>query len=906
MAWSSWLTTCVLPRCTASSSSLLRGAYLVVAAGVCCLLTAAPCARAESCLMISEVNSDNPKFDTREFIELFHSSGARTSLRGYTVVLYNGNGNTAYRVIDLSEHTTDDRGFLLIGSVELSPRPAVALPPNSIQNGPDAVALYGPDAAEEEEPFEVGEHVRAHGLVDALVYATRRGGDVEELASVLTPGSPPFLEDPSLFEEDESIQRCRESAHHWTFLVAPPTPGRANDCAPPAPTLARIDELRLAAGLTVELNIGTETGAMVLVVTDAQTGRVMATSDIPGSGQSSRTLSISLEPEWTGISSGAVALYEGKMEDIDPHTEPVDAFVFTSNPESLNVNILENLTPGRQAYTVPHSWADGLSLSRCGVADWTRDSGTFMEAVMTLSAANLCPWPKVCPHDIVFPDGTPPPTQQPWLGADFLINEINSDSPGAAENTEFIELWHPSGSETSLDGVWLLLINGQGGRVYREISLSGYFTDTEGYILIGSDGVEPLPSVLLPPNTIQNGPDAVALYRSKDPPTDQEGIPTVGLLDAVVYRTRADDKSAQVLTDALTPYQLPLLEDANALPGDDESLSRCEGRPQTLDAFRVGPLTPMEKNVCPRPPPPKELAINEVGGALGPNYTQESMFVELIGPPHASLVGLVVMVFEGGTREAIPLTGSFGDDGLFLLNHTSGTDAVVLCYGAGACDADSEILDSVIFTDVPLHLKNLPASTGHINPAIRAVVDGRISLSRCSCCDHNSPSSWITSSPTPGLPNHCPSPTYSSTIHLCLEPQPLDVQDQAGSNHTTTTTVDPDITDCSGEVAVYLEQQCNCGITALYLQGVNVSCVSGLMYLQGSIPALSEHQRALITHTTSSTHSCMRTGSLALPVGIVMGVIFLLLMGVALFLFLYRRKRPMDYSSMELSEHVEL
>ena len=48
-------------------------------------------------------------------------------------------------------------------------------------------------------------------------------------------------------------------------------------------------------------------------------------------------------------------------------------------------------------------------------------------------------------------------------------------------------------------------------------------------------------------------------------------------------------------------------------------------------------------------------------------------------------------------------------------------DAVVLCYGVGVCDLDSEILDSVIFTDVPLHLKNLPATTGHINPAIRCV-----------------------------------------------------------------------------------------------------------------------------------------------------------------------------------------
>ena len=32
------------------------------------------------------------------------------------------------------------------------------------------------------------------------------------------------------------------------------------------------------------------------------------------------------------------------------------------------------------------------------------------------------------------------------------------------------------------------------------------------------------------------------------------------------------------------------------------------------------------------------------------------------------------------------------------------------------------------------------------------------------------------------------------------------------------------------------------------------------------------------------------SGSLALPVGIVLGMVFLMLMGVALFIFLYRRK----------------
>lgn len=63
-------------------------------------------------------------------------------------------------------------------------------------------------------------------------------------------------------------------------------------------------------------------------------------------------------------------------------------------------------------------------------------------------------------------------------------------------------------------------------------------------------------------------------------------MPRLGLLDAVVYRVRGSDKVGQVLTKALTPYQVPLLEDPQALAGD-ESMSRCQGRPNTLSAFRV-------------------------------------------------------------------------------------------------------------------------------------------------------------------------------------------------------------------------------------------------------------------------------------------------------------------------------
>lgn len=54
-----------------------------------------------------------------------------------------------------------------------------------------------------------------------------------------------------------------------------------------------------------------------------------------------------------------------------------------------------------------------------------------------------------------------------------------------------------------------------------------------------------------------------------------------------MYRQRGSDKEAQELSKALTPGQLPLLEDPEVLQGD-ESLSRCRGLyPHDLSAFSV-------------------------------------------------------------------------------------------------------------------------------------------------------------------------------------------------------------------------------------------------------------------------------------------------------------------------------
>ncbi|KAM9425268.1 uncharacterized protein KZ484_008394 isoform 2-T3 [Pholidichthys leucotaenia] len=893
----------------------------------------------DPCLIISEINADNPKLDTTEFVELYHTSGQRASLDGYTLVFYNGNGNIAYKVLDLKGHSTDDRGFFLVGSVDMLPKPAILLPPNTVQNGPDAIVLYHTSAARYSEKM----NVTTVGLVDAAVYMTRRTGGAEFLAETLTPGEPAFVEDETTLEGDESIERCLLSEDRWGFQVSSPSPGQRNNCTPPAAplTIPLITELKLGGGQVdglVELTEAPAAGPQVLVVWDGKMDKVSVSVDVDLTSARNGLISVTIEKNYMkGDESGAVAIYNGRATDFPvgsplSQIQPLDAFVFAGPGNKPSASLTETLIPGRQLYQLSNSLREGgFYLSRCGVATWPRDPGIFWEAPQTPGLPNQCPWPKICPHSIMIPGGTDsPPHLPPWGNSDFLINELNTNTPGEAEDGEYIELWHPSGRRVSLQGIWILLFSAHNNKPYREISLSGHFTTARGYFLLGSDRLVPAPSLRLPPKTIRNGPDAVALYRSPfgPPSATQRGIPSKGLLDAVVYRQRGSDREALELSKTLTPGQLPLLEDPDVLDGD-EALSRCRGLyPHDLSAFSVAPPTPLRENICPRPPPaPEGVVISEVASGHWTNHSQQWAFVELHGPPMTDLHGLVLSVFDQerrGTVTALPLIGLIKNNGFYIIGNVSGADqtfpegstipvrgAVVLCYDlfsvcrAGTALTNSSLRDVLVFSENQQLLSSLSTTRG------RQVIPA---LSRCSCCEVRSPSSWTSSSPTPHSKNLCPSSAFSSQLDLCLGPSSSDWQEQSR--------------DCSGqihskmvaEVADYLEHRCHCGISAVYLQGANFSCMSGWLRVWGNIQALSDHQRALIIQTSHMNPSSAQgefcsspsTGrytstasALGLQIGLIVAVFLLLALGAALFTYFYRRRRPLDYYTMELSEHAE-
>lgn len=183
------------------------------------------------------------------------------------------------------------------------------------------------------------------------------------------------------------------------------------------------------------------------------------------------------------------------------------------------------------------------------------------------------------------PEGTREPSRQ--VG-ELLINEVNPDNPGGGEDAEYIELFYTGRTHFDLQRYWLVLYNGRNSRAYRVLDLSGHHTDELGYFLVGSSTVHPAPMVRLPPNTIQNGADAVALYYSNSTLyTVNMAVTAEGLVDAVVYTSRADEK-AEKLLEVLVPGQSILYEN-DSHSTEDESLSRCHGLSARLQSsFQVG------------------------------------------------------------------------------------------------------------------------------------------------------------------------------------------------------------------------------------------------------------------------------------------------------------------------------
>jgi hypothetical protein len=185
--------------------------------------------------------------------------------------------------------------------------------------------------------------------------------------------------------------------------------------------------------------------------------------------------------------------------------------------------------------------------------------------------------------------------------AQVVINEISSDSfnTPSTDYFEFIELFNTAGTATSLNGMTLVLFNGNGDVSYAAIDLDGFSTNANGFFVLGSNAVPGADNTTLlgAGNILQNGPDAVALYFG-DATSFPNGTAatTANLIDAIVYGTDdADDTGLLAALGETTQYN----EGPNpASDAADVSLARIPDG--SGDFFQASP-TPGAINAVPEP-----------------------------------------------------------------------------------------------------------------------------------------------------------------------------------------------------------------------------------------------------------------------------------------------------------------
>ena len=174
-------------------------------------------------VVINEIDADNSGYDTMEFVELksFDAGGVALpnySLNGYVLVFFNETNTASYMALDLDGYSTDINGIIHIGNSGVSPAPAFTFTDSSIQNGPDAVAIYlGNDT-----DFPLNTVATTSNLINAVAYATN-ATQPTNLMSVLSIPASQFT------NETTTHPRSSQRKNDGTWESKIPTPGANND-----------------------------------------------------------------------------------------------------------------------------------------------------------------------------------------------------------------------------------------------------------------------------------------------------------------------------------------------------------------------------------------------------------------------------------------------------------------------------------------------------------------------------------------------------------------------------------------------------------------------------------------------------------------------------------------------------
>lgn len=244
---------------------------------------------------------------------------------------------------------------------------------------------------------------------------------------------------------------------------------------------------------------------------------------------------------------------------------------------------------------------------------------------------------------------------QATLAQTFTINEIDTDTPGS-DTMEFIEIFDGGVGNSSLDGLVLVLVNGNGELTYNAFDLDGFSTDANGFFVAGNPDV-PNVGLVIPPGgsgVIQNGADAVALYLGDATEfpngTDLAAlVPAREPIDAIVYGTN----------DADDPELLALFGGAqqDEFDNGDNARDSIQRNPDGGTTFVVDLPTPgTSNNLLPRLTlslSATSIIENAGAGAIEadvtlPAPTQEALTIEIIISDNTAITGPTTVTIPAG------------------------------------------------------------------------------------------------------------------------------------------------------------------------------------------------------------------------------------------------------------------
>lgn len=181
----------------------------------------------------------------------------------------------------------------------------------------------------------------------------------------------------------------------------------------------------------------------------------------------------------------------------------------------------------------------------------------------------------------------------------LVINEVDVDTE-SGDTLEFIEIYDGGAGNIPLDDYVVVLYNGSNDQSYLSIDLDGHTTNANGYFVLGSSKTPNLDLQIGINNIIQNGADAIAIYKD-EAASFPNGTPVTatGLIDAVVYDT--DDSDDNGLLSVLLNDAEPQVNENSNGNKTSESMQRCpngSGGQRNTTSFAVAPPTPGMPNEC--------------------------------------------------------------------------------------------------------------------------------------------------------------------------------------------------------------------------------------------------------------------------------------------------------------------